>query len=79
VSGYDVPFGLTKPDSFVLHLNGKEVPITGLPAQPVFDDTRQYWYPEAPGTGVKLRAVGVGLQVLSQNGTSMRVKLFPTR
>lgn len=79
VSGYDAPFGLVQPDSFTLHLNGKEVAITGQPAQPLFDDTRPYWYPEAPGTGVKLRAVGVGLQVLSQKGTSMRVRLFPTK
>jgi len=40
---------------------------------------RQYWYAEQPQAGVKLPAVGVGLRVLRQSGTSMTVKLFKTK
>ncbi|MEJ2852902.1 MULTISPECIES: immune inhibitor A domain-containing protein [unclassified Saccharothrix] len=79
VGGYDAPFGLQKSDSFTLHINGKASYVRGQPARPVFDDTKQFWYPETPTTGVKLPAVGVGLRVLTQSGTSMRVKLFSTK
>ncbi|GAA0208099.1 immune inhibitor A [Saccharothrix mutabilis subsp. mutabilis] len=79
VAGYDAPFGLQKSDSFTLHINGKASYVRGQPARPVFDDTKQFWYPETPTTGVKLPAVGVGLRVLTQSGTSMKVKLFRTK
>ncbi|RKT54321.1 immune inhibitor A domain-containing protein [Saccharothrix australiensis] len=79
VGGYDAPFGLQKSDSFTLHVNGKASYVRGQPAKPVFDDTGQFWFPETPTAGVKLPAVGVGLRVLSQSGTSMKVKLFRTR
>ncbi|WP_370950094.1 immune inhibitor A domain-containing protein [Amycolatopsis sp. cg5] len=79
VAGYDAPFGLQKSDSFTLHINGKASYVRGQSAQPVFDDTKQFWYPETPTTGVKLAGVGVGLRVLSQSGTSMKVKLFKTK
>ncbi len=79
VSGYDAPFGLQKSDSFTLHVNGKASYIRGAAAQPTFDDTKQFWYAEQPNAGVKLPAVGVGLKVLRQSGTSMTVKLFKTK
>ncbi|MBB5960137.1 immune inhibitor A [Saccharothrix tamanrassetensis] len=79
VSGYDAPFGLQKSDSFTLHINGKASYVRGQPAKPVFDDTRQFWFPETPTAGVKTPGAGVGLRVLSQSGTSMKVKLFRTR
>ncbi|MFD9701867.1 immune inhibitor A domain-containing protein [Lentzea sp. NPDC059081] len=79
VSGYDAPFGLQKSDSFTLHVNGKASYVRGAAAQPTFDDTKQFWFAEQPGAGVKLPAVGVGLKVLRQNGTSMTVKLFKTK
>jgi len=79
VAGYDAPFGLQKSDSFTLHVNGKPSYVRGQAAKPVFDDTKQFFYPETPTTGVKLPAAGVGLRVLSQSGTSMKVKLFRTR
>ncbi|MET8762840.1 immune inhibitor A domain-containing protein [Lentzea sp. NPDC004782] len=79
VAGYDAPFSLQKSDSFTLHVNGKASYIRGAAAQPVFDDTKQYWYAEQPQAGVKLPAVGVGLRVLRQSGTSMTVKLFKTK
>ncbi|USX52051.1 immune inhibitor A domain-containing protein [Lentzea sp. HUAS12] len=79
VSGYDAPFGLQKSDSFTLHVNGKASYVRGSAAQPTFDDTKQYWFAEQPNAGVKLPAVGVGLKVLRQSGTSMTVKLFKTK
>ena len=56
---YDAPFGLRKADSFTLHINGKPSYIRGQDAQPLFDDTKKYFYDELPNHGVKLPAVGV--------------------
>ncbi|ANZ38834.1 protease [Lentzea guizhouensis] len=79
IGGYDAPFSLQKSDSFTLHVNGKASYVRGAAAQPVFDDTKQYWFAEQPNAGVKLPAVGVGLRVTKQSGTSMTVKLFKTK
>ncbi|KOV81591.1 protease [Nocardia sp. NRRL S-836] len=79
IGGYDAPFSLQKSDSFTLHVNGKASYVRGQAAQPVFDDTRQFWFAEQPNAGVKLPAVGVGLRVTKQSGTSMTVKLFKTK
>ncbi|MFS8096026.1 immune inhibitor A [Lentzea alba] len=79
IGGYDAPFGLQKSDSFTLHVNGKASYVRGAAAQPVFDDTKQYWFAEQPNAGVKLPAVGVGLRVVRQSGTSMTVKLYKTK
>ncbi|GLZ34603.1 protease [Lentzea sp. NBRC 105346] len=79
VGGYDATFGRQKSDSFTLHINGKESYVRGQAAQPIFDDTKQFWFAEQPTAGVKLPAVGVGIKVISQVGTSMKVKLFKTR
>ncbi|SFR28644.1 immune inhibitor A [Lentzea waywayandensis] len=79
VGGYDAPFSLQKSDSFTLHVNGKASYVRGAAAQPTFDDTKQFWYAEQPNAGVKLPAVGVGLKVLRQSGTSMTVKLYKTK
>ena len=43
---------------------------------PVFDDTRSYWDPALPAAGVKLPAVGVGLRVVAESGTTVTVELF---
>jgi immune inhibitor A len=74
VMGYDAPFGLRAADSMVLHTEGTPDTIKGLPAQPLFDDTRQYYYPENPTT-VQLPAVGVKIRVLTQNGPNMRIAI----
>jgi immune inhibitor A len=71
---YDAPFSLTRPRSFTLHINSQPQYIRGQAAQPLFDDTKQYWYPELPNHGVKLPAVGVKIKVVDVNGTSMKVK-----
>ncbi|MEV4703607.1 immune inhibitor A domain-containing protein [Actinoplanes sp. NPDC049316] len=72
---YDAPFGLTKADSFTLHVNGKPSYIRGQAAQSTFDDTKKYFYDEIPWNGVKLPAVGVKIKVLKQNGTSMKIRI----
>jgi immune inhibitor A len=72
---YDAPFSLTAARSFTLHVNGQANYIRGQAAAPVFDDSKQYWYPELPLVGVKVPNAGVRMQVLAQDGTSMTVKL----
>ena len=41
---------------------------------PVFDDRREYWDAALPNVGVKVPHAGVRMQVVSQDGTSMRVR-----
>jgi immune inhibitor A len=72
---YDAPFGLTKADSMTLHINGKASLYRGQDAAATFDDTRKYWYAELPNHGVKLPAVGVRIQVLEQDGTSVKIRV----
>lgn len=72
---YDAPFGLKKADSFTLHINGQANHIRGQAGQPLFDDTKKYWYEELPNHGVKLPAVGVKIRVLSRDGTSLKIRV----
>lgn len=72
---YDAPFSLKKADSFTLHVNSEPQHIRGQAAAPLFDDSKQYWYPELPNHGVKVPVNGVKIQVLKQNGTSMRIRI----
>ncbi|WP_176308468.1 immune inhibitor A domain-containing protein [Micromonospora sp. NBS 11-29] len=74
VQVYDAPFGLKKADSFTLHINSQPQYVRGQDAQPLFDDTKQYWFPELPNHGVKLPATGTKIKVLEQNGTSVKVR-----
>src|SRR5215204_3749336 len=71
---YDAPFSLHTADSMTLHTNGKPSYIRGQSAQPLFDDTKKYWYATLPNHGVKLPAVGVQVKVLEENGTSLTVR-----
>jgi immune inhibitor A len=75
VQVYDATFGLTKADSFTLHVNGQASYIRGQDAKPVFDDTKQYWFPELPNHGVKLPAVGVKIRVVEVDGTTMKIRI----
>ncbi|GAA2631760.1 protease [Paractinoplanes durhamensis] len=72
---YDAPFGLRKADSMTLHINGNASYVRGQAAQPLFDDTQKYFYDELPNHGVKLPAVGVKIRVLSENGTSAKIRI----
>jgi immune inhibitor A len=75
IAGYDAPFALNKAASFTLHVNGKPSYIRGQNAVPLFDDTKTFWYAEQPNAGVKLPATGTTIRVLSQNGTSMKIRV----
>jgi immune inhibitor A len=75
IAGYDAPFSLEKADSFTLHVNGKPSYIRGQDAVPVFDDTKKFWYAEQPNAGVKLPATGTTIRVVSEDGTTMKVKV----
>lgn len=75
VQVYDAPFSLNKADSFTLHINGQPQYVRGQNAQPLFDDTKKYWYPELPNHGVKLPAAGVKIKVLEQDGTQMKIRI----
>jgi len=72
---YDAPFSLRKADSFTLHINGQPSYIRGQAGQPLFDDTKQYFYEELPNHGVKLPAVGVKIRVVSEDGTSAKIRI----
>ncbi|MGB2568796.1 immune inhibitor A domain-containing protein [Micromonospora citrea] len=74
VQVYDAPFSLKKADSFTLHINSQPQYIRGQAAQPLFDDTKKYWFEELPNHGVKLPATGTKIRVLEQNGTSLKVR-----
>ncbi|MFM6849608.1 MAG: immune inhibitor A domain-containing protein [Terrabacter sp.] len=76
VAGYDAPFSLETSDSFTYHKNSVGYRITGKPAQPVFDDSKQYWYSKTPTTGVKIPNNGVSIGITGQSGTSMTVKVW---
>ncbi len=72
---YDAPFSLTRARSFTLHVNGRASFIRGQNAQPVFDDSRPYWFPEIPQTGVKVPDTGTRIRAVSVDGTSMRIRV----
>jgi len=75
VQVYDAPFSLKKADSFTLHLNSQPQYIRGQAAQPLFDDTKQYWFSELPNHGVKLPATGTKIKVLEKNGVYTKIRI----
>jgi immune inhibitor A len=75
-SAYDAPFGLEKSDSLTLHINGEPSYIRGQPAVPLFHDNASYWTNDQPEGSVKVPNKGTNIKVLSQNGTSMRIKVY---
>jgi immune inhibitor A len=44
----------------------------------VFDDGRQYWFPEIPTVGVKVPDAGVRMRVVSVEGTTLTVRITDT-
>ncbi len=76
---YDAPFSLQRSDSFTLHSSGRASYVRGQAAQPLFDDSRDYFDErlESAGVhvGVKVPNAGVTIRVLEQGTTSMRVRL----
>ncbi|WP_240181847.1 immune inhibitor A domain-containing protein [Nocardioides sp. 616] len=81
IQTYDAPFSLEKSDSFYLTAGGRRSYIRGASAKPLFDDSNpnRYFQPQAdaglPRVGVKVAGAGVKIRVLSQNGTSMRIRV----
>ncbi len=80
---YDAPFSLTRPRSFTLHIGGRPSYIRGQRAQPVFDDSRDYWFsdpdfPQVAWMGVKVPDAGVRMRVVSVDGTTLRVRITGT-
>ena len=65
-----------KSDSFTLHVADQPSYVRGQAAQPLFDDTKPYWFADNPQYGVKLPAAGVKIKVLQQKGTDMKVRVF---
>ena len=81
IQNYDAPFGLQKSDSFYLTAGGQRSYIRGRAANPLFDDAdpNRYFQPFVdaglPRVGVKVAGAGVKIQVLSQSGTGMRIRV----
>ena len=75
VQVYDAPFSTQRTDRVVLHVNSQASVLPSLKAQPLFDDTRSYWDPAIPQTGVKLPGVGVKIRVLDQGSSTMRIRI----
>ncbi|MGH3760403.1 immune inhibitor A domain-containing protein [Actinophytocola sp.] len=75
IAGYDAPFSLHKAPSFTLKVNGKPSYVRGQNAVPRFDDTKKYWYEEQPHAGVLLPKTGTTMKVLSEEGTSMKIRI----
>ena len=81
IQTYDAPFGLQKADSFTLHdqTTGQASYIRGQDAVPVFDDRRSYWSAAQPFVGVKVPDAGVRMQVQSESGTSVKIRISSTK
>jgi immune inhibitor A len=78
IQGYDDPFSLLKADSYTLHFNSAGSYIRGQNGQPLFDDSRSYYREDLSAGvryGVKVPNNGVKIRVLSEDGTSMRVRI----
>ncbi len=81
IQTYDAPFGLERSDSFYLTAGGQRSYIRGRAANPLFDDSdpNRYYQPFVdaglPRVGVKTAGVGVQMRVLSQDDTSMKIRV----
>ena len=75
---YDAPFSRYHVDAMTLHVNDVASPIAGRDGNPLFDDTKNYFDPVELDHGVKVADAGVRIRVLSQDGTTARVRLTST-
>ena len=57
-------------------MNGRANYLRGQPAQPLFHDNASYWDASQPNASVKVPNNGTSIRVLSQDGTSMKVRVF---
>jgi immune inhibitor A len=71
IQSYDSTFGLDPTDTVCLHANSVSQCLGGLPANPIFDDTKSYWIPPDSSIGnfgwssVPLPATGTTIRVTS--------------
>ncbi len=81
VQTYDSTFSLEDTDPIMLHWFGVPSYHPSLPAEPVFDDTTQYYRPENPWGGVINPHTGTQIRVksVSAHGTFMQVEVRPTK
>ncbi|MCG8347354.1 MAG: immune inhibitor A [Chloroflexales bacterium] len=63
---YDATFGLEPTDPVTWHLNDVPASHPSLPAEPVFNDLNDYWFPSKPDAGVKVPKTGTIIEVLRQ-------------
>ncbi|KPV50844.1 peptidase M6, partial [Kouleothrix aurantiaca] len=69
IQSYDATFGLEATDKITLHANSIAATYGGLPAVPVFDDTKSYWVAPNPAIG----HFGWSSVPVPHTGTSIRV------
>ena len=74
---YDSTFGLERTDAITVHKDSKASTITSKPAQPVFDDTRTWWFNRdqhgATGSHVGRYQPGWNSVKVPKTGTTIRV------
>ena len=78
IQTYDATFGLDGTDAFTLHLNNVPQRFESKPAVSTFDDSRTYWFPANPESGVNVANTGTALRVISRNGARMAVEVGAT-
>jgi immune inhibitor A len=76
---YDATFSNRRPPSMTLHVNGVPSYVRGQNAMPVFDDRKSYWNEAIPLTSVQVPNGGVRMRVVSQSGTSLRLRIVSTK
>lgn len=69
VQSYDATFGLEPTDKITLHANGQAKTYGGLPAVPMFDDSKSYW--AAPNASID--HLGWSSVPVPNNGVTIRV------
>lgn len=85
IQSYDSTFGLQPTDRVCLHVNSVEQCYGPLPATPVFDDTKDYWFPPDPSinhrgwAGVPVPKTGTVIRVTGTSavGSFMQVVVNP--
>jgi immune inhibitor A len=79
VQVYDATFSRRRAPSMTLHVNGQASFVRGQNAVTVFDDRKSYWNEAIPQSSVKVPNAGVRLRVLTQSGTSMKLRIVSTK
>ena len=76
---YDATFSRRRAPSMTLHVNGQASFVRGQNAVTVFDDRKSYWNEAIPQSSVKVPNAGVRLRVLTQSGTSLKLRIVSTK